>query len=163
MNPIGGRIAWWLVLSFGVVLAFSGRGAAGAQAESPRTFLADIYTHYTDAEAPVLAWNGEDAPALFEPRLAHAIVADSDQAAQGGEVSAVLDYDPFVQGQDYEIRGLTISMEETTSRTATVLVTFRNTGKPVAIRFELVRVEEGWRVRDMRWGKTSLRALFRLR
>jgi hypothetical protein len=163
VKRIEGRIAWWLVLSFGVVLAFSGRGAAGAQAESPRTFLADIYTHYTDAEAPVLAWNGEDAPALFEPRLAAAIIADSDQAAQRGEVSAVLDYDPFVQGQDYEIRGLTISIEEAAANAATALVMLRNSGKPVTIRYDLVRLADGWRIRDMRWGKTSLRALLKLR
>ena len=112
---------------------------------------------------PVLAWNGEDAPALFEPRLAAAIARDSDLAGERGEVSPILDYDPFVQGQDYEIKGLTISVEETTSRTAGVLVRFRNAGKPVAIRFDLLRLEDGWRIRDMRWGKTSLRALFRPR
>jgi hypothetical protein len=145
-----------------VVFALAG-GALAAHAESPRTFLADIYTHYTDEAAPVLAWNSEDAPALFEPRLAAAIARDSDLAGQRGEASPILDYDPFVQGQDYEIRGLTISVEETAPRTATVLVKFRNAGKPVAIRYDLVQLADGWRIRDMRWGKTSLRALYRVR
>jgi hypothetical protein len=54
-------------------------------------------------------------------------------------------------------------VEEAAPRTATVLVQFRNAGKPVAIRYDLVRLEDGWRIRDMRWGTTSLRALYRLR
>jgi hypothetical protein len=75
--------------------------AAGAPTDATaRTFLVDLYTQYTDDEAPVLDWNGEDAPRLFEPRLADAIVSDTREAGGRGEASEVLDFDPFIQGQD---------------------------------------------------------------
>jgi hypothetical protein len=157
------RVVPWQAMPLGALVLALASGALAAQAESPRTFLSDIYTHYTDEAAPVLAWNSEDAAALFEPGLAAAIARDSDLAGQRGEVSPILDYDPFVQGQDYEIKGLTVSVEEAAPRTATVLVKFRNREKPVAIRYDLVRLEDGWRIRDMRWGGTSLRALYRVR
>jgi hypothetical protein len=137
--------------------------AAGAPADAgPRALLSEIYTHYTDDEAPVLDWNGDDAQRLFEPRLAAAVVADARASGERGEVSDVLDFDPFVQGQDYEIAALKIAVLESQARSARLLVTFRNSGHPLAIHFDLVRLESGWRIRDMRWGQTSLRALYRM-
>jgi hypothetical protein len=127
--------------------------------DSPKAFLIDLYTHYTDEDAPVLDWSGEDGPRLFEPRLAAAIATEARESGERGEVSGVLDYDPFVQGQDYEITALKIAVVESQARAAKLLVTFRNAGRPTAVRFELVRLESGWRIRDMRWGKTSLWAL----
>ncbi len=143
-----------------LVLTQPRAGAGGAALADPRAFVVDIYTQYTDNEAPVLDWNGEDAARLFEPQLAAAIASDAREAGARGEVSDVLDFDPFVQAQDYEITALKITVLQSQARSAELLVTFRNAGRPTALRFDLVRLESGWRIHDMRWGKTSLRAKY---
>jgi hypothetical protein len=129
---------------------------------SPRTFLADIYVQYTDEEAPVLIWNGEDASRLFEPALAAAVVGDARAADRRVDGRTRLDYDPFIHGDDYEIKGLSIRISESTANATVGVVTFRNFGRPMEIRFEMVRHRGSWRIRDMRWGNTSLRAVYGL-
>jgi hypothetical protein len=146
-----------------VVLASIFVAAGRSSGESPRTFLADIYVQYTDDEAPVLIWNGEDAQRLFEPALSAAIVGDARAADGRLDGKPLLDYDPFVQGDDYEINGLSIRILEATASTAMGVVAFRNYGRPAELRFVLVRNRGSWRIRDMRWGNTSIRAVYGLK
>jgi hypothetical protein len=143
------------------LLAFAAEAALGAV--TPRTFIADIYIQYTDEEAPVLIWNGEDAERLFAPALARAIVSDARAADLRVDGVPRLDYDPFVLGQDYEIRGLVIDVLDSRAQSAVVRARFRNFRKPVAIRFDLIRHGRSWRIHDMRWDRSSLRRIYGLR
>ncbi|MBN2369786.1 MAG: hypothetical protein JXO72_04810 [Vicinamibacteria bacterium] len=130
--------------------------------ESPRTFLADIYVQYTDEEAPVLVWNGEDAPRLFEPALAAAISSDALAADRRIDGRTRFDHDPFVQGDDCSLKGLSIKILDSAANTARGIVTFRNHGRPARIQFDLVRYRGAWRIQDMRWDQTSLRVVYGL-
>jgi hypothetical protein len=131
-------------------------------AETPRAFLAGIYTQYTDEEAPVLVWNGEDAARVFEPALARAITRDVVAVNRRGGAPR-LDSDPFKGGHDYgDIRSLSIAILESKSASSNAIVRFRIDRRPIEIRFELIPMGRSWRIRDMRWAQRSLRAIYGL-
>ena len=80
--------------------------AASAQAPGPESIVRLLYQHYIDTtEGLVFAFDYTDpvvASNYFAPTLAHLLVAD---AAEG---THQLDFDPFVNGQDFDIKAVAL-------------------------------------------------------
>lgn len=133
---------------------------AGAQpAGTARAFLGSLYRPYLQKN-----YEGHrlDPPsAVFTAPLAQAIVKDRQEAERRNEVP-LLDGDPLVDAQDFEITDLAIDVQEAGDR-AKATVTFRNSGRPIRIAVELLRTPAGWRIDDIRGGQMSLRELYKLR
>lgn len=132
---------------------------AVAQEKTPRAFIEEIYRPYqTKGFKGQRYW---ESSRFFAPDLAAAIERDAAQAKQRKEVP-VLDGDPFVDAQDWEISDLLIATSDGGGK-AQAVVTFKNLGEPKAIALLLVRTPQGWRIADIVSANGSLRALYKLR
>lgn len=137
-------------------------GVAAAQTvpdQSPDELVTFIYQQYVGKKGTdEFNFHWSEPPLvdhLFEPALARAIV----KASKSDE--PVIDYDPFANAQDFEIKSYTLQTEQKTADRARVAATFVNFGKSVAVHYDLIRSKSGWRIRDITadGGKTSLRKI----
>jgi hypothetical protein len=135
-------------------------GTAIAQQPSAQAFLEAIYKPYLAKNSP--GQNYREADRLFAPDLARAMNADNAAAAKRGEVP-LLDGDPFVCAQEWEISKLTISASTAGTKT-TGNVAFDTFGKPRQVTLDLVLTPTGWRIANIVCSSdpTSLRALYKL-
>jgi hypothetical protein len=137
-------------------------GAHGFAAEqSAQDFLKTIYAAYKGKDAKGIPLNARGAPArYFTPALARLIDADAKAAAKRGDVPA-LGGDPFVDAQDFEINAFAIVVKDTAANKAVGSVKFKNFDQDVTIALDLVKLDNGWRIDEIRMPSGSLRALFK--
>ena len=90
------------------------------------------------------------------------MVEDQKAAAKRGEVG-LLDFDPFIDAQDWEISDFDIAVDDSVPGKATATVKFTNF-KPVTVRLDIVKAKNEWRIADITWlrdGKAgSLRKIY---
>ena len=128
-------------------------------ASGARAFLEGLYVSYR-AE-PVGTVDAVKRPALFfDPALVSAIAADDAAAAKRGEVP-LLNGDPICDCQDYIPFRAAIGPVRLRGNRAEVTVRFDN-GRPRVLRYSLIATRQGWRIRDIDTGDSSLRALYKL-
>jgi hypothetical protein len=68
-----------------------------------------------------------------------------EESGEMGQIGA----DPFLNGQDGEIKKLSLDTIPVGPGKATVIASFRSFGKPVAVQFRMVRENGGWRIDDI--------------
>jgi hypothetical protein len=147
-----------LVMAAGMLDAAAGDAAATA-------FVTKIYDAYKSKNSRGYSIESEaDIRRTFEPVLAAQIIKDQKVAAKRQEVSA-LDSDPFVDGQEWEISGLSIAVNNVTPAKALATVNFKNFGKPTKIVLNLVKTKSDWQIADITWEREgnleTLRGLLR--
>jgi hypothetical protein len=152
-------------------LVFGAAGAATAISIPARTanasalaFVTDIYNGYKGNDSPGHALDGEPViRRYFEPALAALMVKDQKLAAKRGEVGS-LDFDPFVDAQEWEISEFDIAVSDTAPGKAIATVKFTNLGKPTIVTLDLIAIKNEWRFRDITWqidGKSqNLRGIY---
>ena len=87
-------------------------GATAADA-SALAFVTDIYSAYNGKDAKGHPLDDDRAiRRYFEPSLAALMVKDQKIAAKRGEVG-LLDFDPFIDAQDWEISAFDIAVDDT--------------------------------------------------
>ena len=131
--------------------------AARGQTSTPDGFLRAIYNPYLE-----MGFKGQpfwQVSRFFVPDLAQAIEADMREAKRRGEVP-MLDGDPFLDAQDWNIKDLAISVKADGPR-ATGWVSFDNLGKQTEIMLDLQQTHAGWRITDIKAPSGSLRNLYR--
>ena len=138
--------------------ALAGSGSAA------KAFLADIYRRYVGSSAGTakgISLNSvRTVRSYFTFGLASLIIEDRAAAAKRGE-PPVLDGDPFIGSQNWDISNLDIEVKDTGAFKATGTVTFMNSGKPEQVVLELLRSGNDWRIADVAWESGTLRALYR--
>ena len=133
--------------------------AAPAASGAPETVVRDIYKHYLETEPERLIPFDYTAPATtrayFDAVLAKLLVAD------GKRGDPRLNFDPFVDGQDFEIDRVALATTALSPKEATVTARFLNFDEPKLITYKLTMTADGWRIADVQWGgsRESLRAL----
>ena len=124
---------------------------ASAADASALAFVNDIYGAYKGKDAKGHPLDGERAiRRYFEPSLAALMVKDQKIAAKRGEVG-LLDFDPFIDAQDWEISDFDIAVDDTAPGKATATVKFTNFDKPVTVRLDLIKIKNDWRITDITW------------
>jgi hypothetical protein len=150
-------LAGWAAIAASRVLP------ASAADTSAKTFLQQIYQKYVgnsaDAAKGVPLAAAKEVRGYFTVGLATLILEDRASAAKRGEPPA-LDSDPFVGHQDWEISNLAIDVKDSGAK-AIGTVTFTNAGKAEKVVVELLRSGKDWRIADIQWDVSSLRALYR--
>jgi hypothetical protein len=137
-------------------------GAAGDS--SAKTFLQQIYQNYVGSSSgtakgvPLAA--AKEVRGYFTVGLATLILEDRASAAKRG-VPPAIDSDPFVGHQDWDISNLAVEVKDTGGAKAMGTVTFTNAGKSEKVVVELLRSGKEWRIADIQWDVSSLRALYR--
>ena len=141
-----------------VLPALTGGGSA------VKAFLADIYQRYVGSSAGTakgISLNSvKTVRSYFTFGLASLIIEDRAAAVKRGEPS-VLDGDPFIGSQDWDISNLAIEVKDTGAFKAIGTVTLMNFGKPEQVVLELLRSGNDWRIADVAWESGTLRALYR--
>ena len=106
----------------------------------------DIYDAYKGKDAKGHLLDDERAiRRYFEPSLAALMVKDQKIAAKRGEVG-LLDFDPFIDAQDWEISAFDIAVYYTAPGKTTATVKFTNFDKAATVRLDLVKIKNDWRI-----------------
>lgn len=131
---------------------------------SAHDFVAAIYDTYVSKDRNGLALDSDaKLRRYFEPSLAALILKDRRQASRRGEVGT-LDFDPFVDAQDWQISDLAIAVEGAGAGKARATVKFKNVDKPSTIVLELVKIGKAWKISNVTWQPheqpDNLRALY---
>jgi Protein of unknown function (DUF3828) len=150
------------------VLAAAGSAFAGAAHPADASavaFVAAIYNAYKGKDANGISLDGERAiRRYFEPTLGALLIKDQKDSARRNEVGT-LDFDPFVDAQDWDVAAFDVSVNDTAPGKASATVKFANDGKPNVVLLDLVKIKNDWRINDITWqhdGKPeTLRGLFR--
>jgi hypothetical protein len=146
-----------------VALLTAAAWAAPAASETPQAFLDAIYKTYLgkDAKGVIL-----DKPAVirryFAAPLAAAMIKDNAAAAKRREVP-MLDGDPFINGQDWEISDLAVKVEMNGPDKAKGTATFNNFETRMTVTYDLVKTAAGWHIADILNDNRSLKALYKLK
>jgi hypothetical protein len=145
------------------ILSLLSAGAARAADPAAQAFLDAIYRTYGSPNSHGTRINSKAAlDRYFTPELAGLIDKDAKAAKQKGEVPA-LDGDPFIDAQDWDIKGLKITVSEHGAGKAGAAVSFTNFGEERKVSLELTKTAAGWRIDDIHWREGSLRGLYRAR
>ena len=137
--------------------------APSAETASPQAFVDGIYKHYLGKDSKGVALSSDAIiRRYFAPPLADAIVKDFAAAHKAGEVP-MLNGDPFIDAQDWEISNLKTAVKSTGANTAVATAAFVMFMEPRTVTLDLVNTPAGWRIADIRWPRGSLRTLYKLK
>jgi hypothetical protein len=126
-------------------------GAADAADTSAHDFVAAIYDTYVGKNGNGIALDTDQTvKRYFEPTLAARIRKDQTDAARRDE-PPTLDFDPFVDAQDWDIAAFTIAMTDAGPGKAKATVKFENSGKPTQVVLDLVKIGNAWKISDVTW------------
>ncbi|WP_160297825.1 DUF3828 domain-containing protein [Devosia chinhatensis] len=129
-----------IALAAGCVLAMS--SLAWAQGyDSPEALLEAFYEPYfTD--------DFVDDESLFRSARLNALYEADAESTPEGEMGA-LSFDPYIDGQDYQLSNLEIGEAEVDGDSAVVDVSFENFDRPTFLTYELVLEDDGWKIDDV--------------
>lgn len=163
-------VACTFVFTWGITGDITGSGgmsrsfAAATPADAAKAFVTKIYDAYKGRNSKGVSIGTETAiRTYFEPALATLIIKDEQAAARRKDVPA-LDFDPFVDGQEWELSDVSVAVSEAPPDKAVATVSFKNFGLPTKIVLHLVGARNDWRIADITWlrdGKEdSLRKIY---
>jgi hypothetical protein len=112
--------------------------------DTPAALLEAIYAPYTSADFDWSEWE----PSTFQSEGLNALFAKADEETPDDEVGRI-DFDPYINAQDYDIAGLEIGEAKVDGDGATVEVLFVNFDLPQHMTFSLVEEADGWKVDDV--------------
>lgn len=146
------------------MLLLGGATPIAAADASAHDFVAAIYDNYVIKERNGVALDSDaKVRRYFEPSLAALILKDRKHAARRNEVGT-LDFDPFVDAQDWEISDLSIAVQEASPGKAQAAVKFKNVDRPSVVTLDLVKAGKVWRISNVTWQPheqpDNLRALY---
>jgi hypothetical protein len=138
--------------------------AASAGDESATAFVTAIYNSYKGKNSKGTALASDRViRRYFEPKLATLMAKDERAAARRHEVGS-LDFDPFIDAQDWEIANFDIAISDVAPGKAQAIVKFINLEERTTVTLDLVQVNKAWRIYEITWlhdGKTdTLRKIF---
>ncbi len=134
--------------------------------KTPEDLVHFVYKQYVGKKSDdeIFRWTSKAmADRLFEPALARGLIRALNSAANREE--PVIDFDPFVDGQDFEIKSYTLKTERKSADRARVVAVFTNLGEPRQVAYDLVVTKAGWRIHDISWGpgRGSFRRTLKIR
>ena len=135
----------------------AGSAALAAQARagdaSATAFITEIYNSYKGNDAKGMPLDTERAiQRYFEPKIATLMANDRKQAARRNEVGS-LDFDPFLDAQDWDVTAFDIVVNDEAAGKAQATVKFINQGQSMTVVLDLVQVKNAWRIYDITWSR----------
>lgn len=127
-------------LAFGLFLALSSLVSAQTF-DTPDALIEAFYQPYFNDEFP-------DSEEAFRSQALQALYDYDAQVTPEGEMGA-LGFDPYIDGQDFDISDLSIGAAGIAGDYASVDVTFSNFGEPRTLTYELVLENGGWKIDDV--------------
>lgn len=128
------------VLATGLVVALTSLAAAQPYAE-PEELLEAFYAPYFDGDF------AEDE-SQFRSVALQALYDQDAEITPEGEMGAI-SFDPYVDGQDYELTDFEIGAAGIAGDYASADVSFNNFNEPRSLTYELVFEDGGWKIDDV--------------
>lgn len=158
------RRTFLLCAAFVLPAILGGARPLAAADASAHDFVAAIYDTYLGKDAKGLALDSDaKVRRYFEPSLAALVLKDRKLAARRGEVG-LLDFDPFVDAQDWQISDLRVAVEDSGPGKARATVKFKNVDQASTVVLELITVGKAWKISNVTWQPheqpNNLRALY---
>lgn len=124
--------------------------APTADVAAAEALITALYAPYLvdDGITPPLKTALPWAPEMQAAWDRHAAPTEEGQAPPG--------FDPFVDGQDYQVRSLTVNGSPEPGGGVLVVAAFENFGTPTTVSYTLVGTGSDWRVADVRGRGGSL-------
>jgi hypothetical protein len=118
-----------------------------ALADGPADLINEIYAIYlkSNGDGSALA---EQYQGRFTSKRLDGLFDTYDKNSSPDEVGA-LDFDPFIDAQDYELKDFAIASEKVSGETATIVVNFTNFDRRTTLTYSLVREAGAWKVDDI--------------
>lgn len=141
------------------VLACGAAGVGFAAEPTPDATVRKAYqiTQKTLDGSGEPPWRPPHRERLFSKSLAAMFARDDRYQDESGEIGHVA-ADPFIQGQDGEVRDLRIAVTQPPAGgKAQVTARFRSYGQNVTVVFRMVEEGGGWRIDDIGTGKNAIR------
>ena len=126
------------------LLAFAATIVPAFAYDTPDALLKSLYAPYAQGDS--FDWSKWDE-AQFRSKALNALF-DKDAKEADGEVGR-LDFDPYIDGQDYQITELQIGEPYLVGGKAVVRVNFENMGTPEELGYLLVKEGGGWKIDDV--------------
>ena len=124
----------------GLFLALSSLAAAQTY-DTPQALLEAFYAPYFSGEF-------NDDESQFRSQALQALYDNDAKVTPEGEMGA-LSFDPYIDGQDFDIADFEIGAPGIAGDYASADVTFTNFGEPRSLTYELVRENGGWKIDDV--------------
>jgi hypothetical protein len=130
-----------------------------------KTFMTKIYDAYKGKNSKGISIASEaEIQRYFEPSLAALIIKDEKAAAKRKDAPS-LDFDPFIDGQEWELSDVNVAVSDAPPDKAVATVSFKNYGMPTKIVVNLVKTKSDWRIANITWERDgnpeTLRGLFK--
>jgi hypothetical protein len=146
---------WSCVLA---MVLFARTALAGDDLADAKKYLEGLYAPYLNADTGA---HNDCFDAAFDKcfaaDLAKSMEAERKQTPEG-EVG-VLDFDPFISGQDWKLAGLKIAVKQGSDGPVGT-AKFKNFGDAMKVEFDLVREGDAWKIKNMRGKDWDLRQIF---
>lgn len=149
------------VVGFALALAACGEAAAPPASEAaaiaapdPAPLVREIYTPYlaADGAPPALL---EAAP--WSRRTRQEITDMQANSMAMGE--PILDFDPLINAQDWQLSNVSAETETQAGGHAVVRASFFNAGRQEDLRYDLIWEDDGWKVENVRGADWDLRTI----
>lgn len=127
-------------IAVGLFLALTSFAAAQPYA-TPEDLIEAFYEPYFSGEFL-------DDESQFRSAALQALYDTDAEITPEGELGAI-NFDPYIDGQDFEITDFVIGTPTIEGDAATVDVTFKNFDDLRSLTYELVREGGGWRINDV--------------
>ena len=128
-----------IILAFFLGFVLAGAASAKSVDSDPVTLITAIYKTYETDQAGL--------PHVFSKRLQALVDKDAKETPEG-EVGRI-DWDLFVDGQDWQLTELKIGPVSQDATQAEVRATFKSFGEPRDILYTLVLEDGYWRIDDI--------------
>jgi hypothetical protein len=133
-----GTAVWRFLLV--LLLIFPDAAAQSPHDADPVKLITAIYQTYTVDNSPAV-------PNVYSRRLQLLLDTDAKNTPPGD--AGTIDWDVFVDGNNWELSNLRIALVARSGSDATVQVSFDNFGKPRKQLFALIREQGKWRIDDI--------------
>ncbi|HEX4534650.1 MAG TPA: hypothetical protein VH000_10495 [Rhizomicrobium sp.] len=120
--------------------------AVAAPADEPKAVIQSMYDQMIKTTTFTLPDN------IYSPRIQKLFADDKADGIKGGGVGR-LDWDAWVNGQDFEIKSAVVSSRKDEFRNDREIVQVHmiNFGKPATVYFYFEHVKGHWQIDDIRW------------
>lgn len=129
---------------FAALLVLAGSAMPVLAYDTPAALLEAIYAPYSQSDFDWGSWD----PAEVRSKGLNALFAKDDEETPDDMVGRI-DFDPYINAQDYNLTGLDIGEAKIHGDTATAEVLFVNFDLPQHMTFSLVKEADGWKVDDV--------------
>jgi Protein of unknown function (DUF3828) len=133
---------------------------------SATAFVTRIYDAYKGENSKGILIDTDAAiRRYFEPSLAALISKDQKAAGRRHDVG-MLESDPFIDAQDWEISAVDIAVRDVSPDKAVATASFKNIDHATTVVLDLTKIKSEWRIANITWQreggkKDTLRGLYR--